>query len=482
MITSDNITLLCDYYEYTMANGYFREGLGDEILYFDVYFRKVPDGGGFAIAGGLQSMVDYIKQLHFEEDDIQYLRSKGGFDEKYLDSLRNFKFTGDVWAMPEGTPIFPNEPVVTVRARAVEAQVVETFLLIAFNHQSLISTKASRIVRAAKGRAVMEFGARRAQGASAAFEGARCAYVAGCAATSNALTDKVYGVPATGTMAHSWVQVYDDELASFMAYARCYPHACSLLVDTYNVLKSGVPNAIKAFDAILKPLGITECSIRIDSGDITYLSRKARAMLDAAGWESCKIVASNSLDENVIREIVAEGCIDSFGVGERLITAKSDAVFGGVYKLVAVEKNGEIIPKIKISENVAKITTPHFKQVYRLYEKETGKAAADLICIHDEVVDDTKPLTIFDPDYTWKQKTLTDFTARPLLVPIFKNGELVYDCPNVEQTRSYCLAQVETLWDEVKRFENPHNYYVDLSQRLWDTKHTLLNLYKGKSE
>ena len=480
---SDNKALICDYYEYTMANGYHCSGMGDRILYFDIFFRTVPDGGGFAIAGGLASIVDFVKNLKFDDSDIEYMRGKGIFSDSYLETLRGFHFTGDIWAMPEGTPIFPGEPVITVRARAEEAQVLETYLLICFNHQSLITTKASRIVRAAKGRAVLEFGARRAQGASAAVEGARCAYIAGCAGTSCTLTDKLYGAPASGTMAHSWIQVFDDELEAFRTYCRLYPHSASLLVDTYNVLKSGVPNAIKAFNEVLRPLGITDCSIRIDSGDITYLSKRARKMLDDAGWQSCKIAASNSLDEDIIRDIIAQGgYVDFFGVGERLITAKSDAVFGGVYKLVAVEKDGEIVPKIKISENVQKITTPHFKQVYRLFENDTGKAIADLVCIHDEVVDQSKPLTIFDPDYTWKQKTLVNYTARPLLQEIFRHGELVYEVPTLEQTREYCQRELELQWDEVKRFENPHNYYVDLSQKLWDVKHELLKEYSGAAE
>lgn len=478
-----NNALLCDFYEYTMANAYHNIGMGDDILYFDVYFRKVPDGGGFAIAGGLASMIEYISTLRFDESDIAFLESKGIFSQSYIDTLRDFRFTGDVWAMPEGTPIFPNEPVVTVRARAREAQIIETFLLICFNHQSLIATKANRIVRAAKNRAIMEFGARRAQGPSAANDGAKAAYIGGCVSTSNALADKLFGIPASGTMAHSWVQIFDTELESFLAYCRQYPKNASLLVDTYNVLKSGVPNAIKAFDEVLRPLGITDCSIRIDSGDITYLSKKARVMLDEAGWESCRIVASNSLDENIIREIIMhDGCVDVFGVGERLITAKSDAVFGGVYKLVAVEENGEIVPKIKISENVAKITTPHFKQVYRLFENATGKAIADLVCVHDEVINESEPLTIFDPEHTWKEKTITDFTARRLLVPIFKDGALVYNVPTIDETRDYALSEIDRLWDEVKRFENPHNYYVDLSRRLWDTKHELLGRYAGSGE
>ena len=473
MMDKNNLTLLCDYYEYTMANGYRISGYGKKKVYFDVFFRTVPDSGGFAIAAGLAQVIDYIKNLHFDADDIAYLRSKNMFSDDWLDSLATFKFTGDVWAVPEGTPIFPNEPIMTVRGDAEQAQIIETFALLCLNHQSLIATKANRIVRAAEGRAVMEFGARRAQNADAAFMGARAAYIAGCVGTSCTLTDKFYDIPAMGTMAHSWIQLFDDEYTAFKTYCETYPTNASLLVDTYNVMKSGVPNAIKVF----KELGITKCSIRIDSGDIAYLSRKARKALDEAGLPDCKIVASNSLDENIIRDVIAQkGAVDSFGVGERLITAKSDPVFGGVYKLVAVEDDkGTVIPKIKISENVQKITTPHLKKVYRLYENSTGKAIADYICVHDETIDEKKPLELFDPNFTWKRKTITDFTARELLVPIFRQGELVYNEPTVREIKAYCDEQLETLWDEVKRFENPHDYYVDLSQKLWDIKQDLLN-------
>lgn len=471
-----NYTMLCDFYELTMANGYLRTGLGDRICYFDLFFRNVPDGGGFAIAAGLARVVKYIQNLSFDDMDIAYLRGKGCFSEEFLDYLRDFKFTGDIWAMPEGTPIFPGEPILTVRASAIQAQFVETFLLLTVNHQSLIATKSNRIVRAAQGRPVAEFGSRRAQGADGALMGARASYLAGCSATACTLADQWYGCPATGTMAHSWVQMFDDEYTAFKTYCELYPTAATLLVDTYNVLKSGVPNAIKAFKEVLLPQGITNCAIRIDSGDLTYLSKKARAMLDAAGLTQCKIVASNSLDEYIIRDLIAQGAaIDSFGVGERLITSKSEPVFGGVYKLAAVENDdGTILPKIKVSENPAKITTPHFKSVYRLFEKSTGKALADLLTLHDEVIDDTQPLEIFDPDATWKRKTLTDYVAKPLLVPIFLEGKLVYQVPSIEESRAYCAQQVDLLWDEVKRFENPHNYYVDLSQKLWDVKQELL--------
>jgi len=467
-----NYTMLCDFYELTMGNGYLRTGMGDRICYFDLFFRSVPDGGGFAIAAGLERVVEYIQNLSFDEEDIAYLRSKNCFCEEFLDYLKNFKFTGDIWAVPEGTPIFPNEPILTVRATAIQAQFIETFLLLTVNHQSLIATKSNRIVRAAQGRPVSEFGSRRAQGADGALSGARASYIAGAAGTACTLADLWYGCPAGGTMAHSWVQMFDDEYTAFKTYCELYPHAATLLVDTYNVLKSGVPNAIKAF----KACGITNGAIRIDSGDLTYLSKKARKMLDDAGLTGCRIMASNSLDEYIIRDLLVQGAqIDGFGVGERLITSKSEPVFGGVYKLAAVEKeDGSILPKIKISENAAKITTPHFKKVYRLFDNETGKAEADLLTLHDEVIDETQPLEIFDPIETWKRKTLTNFTAKPLLEPIFLKGELVYKQPTIEESRAYCATQVDTLWDEVKRFENPHNYYVDLSQKLWDIKQDLL--------
>ena len=471
-----NRTMLCDYYELTMGNGYFEKGLKDQIVYFDVFYRSVPDKGGFAIFAGLEQIVEYIQDLHFTEEDIAFLRGKGCFSEGFLNYLRNFRFTGDIYAVPEGTPVFPNEPILTVRAPTIEAQLIETFVLLTVNHQSMIATKANRINLAAQGRTVLEFGSRRAHGADAATDGARAAYIGGCAGTACTLSDLVYGVPAGGTMAHSWVQMFDSEYEAFKAYCEIYPNNATLLVDTYNTLKSGVPNAIRVFKEVLLPKGITKCAIRLDSGDITYLSKKARKMLDDAGLTECKIVASNSLDEWIIRDIIMQGAkVDLFGVGERLITSKSDPVFDGVYKLVAIEKeDGTILPKIKISENVAKITNPHFKKIYRLYEKETGKAIADLLCVYDEVIDDTRPLEIFDPINTWKRKTVTDFIARELHVPIFKQGKLVYELPSIHEIKKYCADQVETLWDEVKRFENPHNYYVDLSQKLWDIKHDLL--------
>ena len=475
-----NYTLLCDFYELTMANGYFELGKADEISYFDVFYRKVPDGGGFAIAAGLEQVIEYIKALKFTEEDIAFLRSKKLFSEEFLNYLKTFRFTGDIYAVPEGTPIFPGEPIMTVRAPSVEAQFIETYVLLCLNHQSLIATKANRIVRAAQGRPVMEFGSRRAQGSDGAILGSRAAYIAGCSATACAISDKEFGIPATGTMAHSWVQMFDSEYEAFESYCKIYPHNATLLVDTYDVLKSGIPNAIKAFDNVLKPLGITKCGIRLDSGDITYLSKKARKMLDEAGYNDCKIVVSNSLDEMIIRDLILQGArVDSFGVGERLITAKSNPVFGGVYKLVAVENNGVITPKIKISENPEKITNPHFKKLYRIFDNETGTAIADQLCVFDESIDESQPLELFDPVQVWKTKTVTNFTAKELLVPIFKDGECVYKSPSIHEIKDYCKAQIMTLWDEVKRFENPHKYYVDLSRKLWNIKQELL-MNRGK--
>ncbi len=475
-----NYTMLCDFYELTMGNGYFTNGMHQQICYFDVFFRQVPDGGGYAVAAGLEQIIDYVQNLHFDRKDIEYLRSKGIFNEQFLRWLKYFRFSGDIWAVPEGTPIFPYEPILTVRAPAVEAQLMETFLLLQLNHQSLIATKANRVVRAAQGRPVMEFGSRRAQGGDGAILGARASYIGGCVGTACTISDQLYGVPAGGTMAHSWVQMFDSELEAFRTYCRIYPNNAVLLVDTYNTLKSGVPNAIQVFKEELVPKGITNMAIRLDSGDISYLSKQARKMLDDAGLQCCRISASNALDERLISDLLMQGaCIDSFGVGERMITASSAPVFGGVYKLAAVENpEGVIIPKIKVSENTAKITNPHFKKVYRLFDNETGKALADQICVWDETIDSSQPLTIFDPQAVWKTKKLTNFTAKELLVPIFREGKLVYQKPALADIRSYCAAQIDLLWDEVKRFQNPHNYYVDLSEKLWLVKRELLNAYR----
>ena len=478
---SRNLTMLCDFYELTMSNGYFTSGMKDKIVYFDVFYRDNPDNGGYAIAAGLEQVIEYVKALHFDEEDIAYLRGKGCFSEEFLAFLRDFRFTGDIWAIPEGTVVFPGEPLMIVRGKAIEAQFIETYVLMMINHQSLIATKAARLTRAAKGRAISEFGSRRAQGADAAILGARAAYIGGVNATACTISDVAFGVPATGTMAHSWVQMFDSEYEAFKTYCEIYPNNATLLVDTYNVLESGIPNAIRAFNEVLAPKGIKSCGIRIDSGDVTYLTKKVRKILDDAGWTDCRIVISNSLDEYLIRELIRQGAeVDAFGVGERLITAKSDPVFGGVYKLCAVEReDGSILPKIKISENVGKITTPHFKKIYRLRGRDTGKAEADLLCVWDETVDDTKPLEIFDPHHTWKRKTLENFKAEELLKPIFKSGELVYELPTLTEIRQHCKEEIEGMWDEVRRFTNPHNYYVDLSEKLWQIKHDMISAYRN---
>ena len=479
-MTKENLTLLTDFYELTMANGYFVHGFKDKIAYFDMFFRRVPDDGGFAIMAGLEQVIEYLENLKFDDEDIEFLRGKNIFNEEFLEYLKNFEFKCDVWAIPEGTPIFPHEPILTVRGPVIQAQFIETMILLTVNHQSLIATKANRIVRAAEGRAVMEFGSRRAQGYSGAIYGARAAYIAGCCGTACTVSERDDNIPALGTMAHSWVQLFDSEYEAFRAYAETYPDSCTLLVDTYNVLKSGVPNAIKVFDEVLKPMGKRPRGIRIDSGDIAYLSKKARKMLDAAGYSDCAITASNSLDEYIIRDTLLQGAkITSFGVGERLITSKSEPVFGGVYKLVAVENDNEIIPKIKISENTDKITNPGFKKVYRLFSNESGEAIADVITLFDETIDNTKPYEIFDPEHTWKRKMVSDFSVEQLTTQIYKNGKKVYENPDVHQIRAHCEKEVNRLWDEVKRFEFPHKYYVDLSPKLWEMKDSLLKKYSN---
>jgi len=470
-----NLTMLADFYEFTMSNGYFQYGLEDKIVYFDMFFREVPDKGGFAIMAGVEQLIEYLKNLQFFDDDIEYLRSKGIFSEGFLQYLRDFEFSCDIWIIPEGTPIFPHEPIVKVRGPVIQAQFIETMVLLTINHQSLIATKANRIVRAAEGRAVIEFGSRRAQSYDGAILGARAAYIGGCIGTACTIADRDFDVPALGTMAHSWIQLFSTEEESFRAYARTYPDNCVLLVDTYNVLKSGIPNAIKVFNEEVVAKGFRPKGIRIDSGDIAYLSKEARKLLDEAGLSDCKILASSSLDEYIIRDLLRQGAkVDSFGVGERLITSKSEPVFGGVYKLVAVEEDGEVIPKIKISENVGKITNPGSKQLYRLYSKETGKAIADVITLHDEIIDDTQPYEIFDSLYTWKKQTVTNFYLRKLLVKVFDKGKCVHQSPSLKEIRDYCMEQIDTLWDEALRFENPHKYYVDLSKSLWDIKNELL--------
>ncbi len=471
-----NLTLLTDFYELTMAGGYFENEMKDRIAYFDMFYRKNPDNSGFAIMAGVEQMIEYLTNLRFTDEDINYLRSKNMFSEAFLEYLRNFKFSCDVWAVPEGTPIFPGEPVVTVKGPLIEAQFVETMILLSINHQSLIATKANRICTAADGRAVMEFGSRRAQGYDGAVYGARAAYIGGCEGTACTICDRDYGIPALGTMAHSWIQSFDNEEDAFRAYARTYPNNCTLLVDTYNTLKCGVPNAIKIFNEEVVSRGFRPKGIRIDSGDITYLSKKARKMLDDAGFEDCKICASNSLDEYIIRDMFMQGAkVDVFGVGERLITSYSSPVFGGVYKLVAMEKDSEIVPKIKVSENVGKITTPCFKKLYRLFDNDTGKAIADVLTLNDEIINDNEPYEIFDPQNTWKRKTVTNFVAKEMQVKYIENGKLIQKLPDIEEIREYCKNQLNTLWDEVTRFENPHTYYVDLSQKLWNIKNSLLN-------
>ena len=481
MIVTDketNLTMLVDFYELTMANGYFEQGMQDKIACFDLFFRRVPDSGGFAIMAGLEQLIDYLEKLSFTTADINYLRKKGIFSEKFLLYLENFEFTCDVFAIPEGTPIFPGEPIVIVKGPIIQAQFIETIALLYINHQSLIATKSNRVVRAAKGRSVIEMGSRRAQGSDGAVLGARAAYIGGTNGSSCTIADSLYGVPALGTMAHSWVQSFDTEYEAFEKFAQLYPHNCVLLVDTYDTLKSGLPNAIKILSEQIVAKGYAAGAIRIDSGDAAYLSKEARKMLDAAGLTDTKIVVSNSLDEYTIKDLLIQKApIDAFGVGERLITSKTEPVFGGVYKLVATETDGVITPKIKISNNPEKVTTPGFKQVFRLFDKASNKAIADVITMFDEEINDKEPYVIFDPDHTWKRKELTDFYAVKLLQPIFEKGKLVYDKPDIEKIREYSNEEVNKLWEESLRFEKPHKFYVDLSQNLWDLKHGLLREY-----
>jgi nicotinate phosphoribosyltransferase len=476
-----NMTMLTDFYELTMGKGYLDDGKAEKIVYFDVFFRNIPEQGGYAIVAGLEQVIDYLSNLHFTEEDLEFL-SGYGFDDKFIDYLRNFKFTCDVWAVPEGTPVFPREPLIKVRGPALQAQLLETALLCTINHQTLIATKTARIVRAAEGRPIMEFGARRAQGFDASVLGARAAYIAGAAGTSCTICGQQFDIPLSGTMAHSWVMLYDDEFEAFKAYAESYPDKCLLLVDTYDVLKSGIPNAIRCAHEVLEPMGKRLLGIRIDSGDLTYMTQKARKMLDEAGLTDCKITVSNALDEYLIRDLISQGaCIDSFGVGERLITSKAEPVFGGVYKIAAVEDDdGNVIPKMKISETTAKVTTPCDKEIVRFYDKETGKALADVLFVKGEPIPDGEPYEIFDPVETWKAKTLTNYTTKKILVEVFRNGELVYDRPSISEIRNYCTKQLDTLWDAVKRFENPHNYYVDLSPKLWQIRDDILRGFRNK--
>ncbi|CAM2831005.1 nicotinate phosphoribosyltransferase [Hathewaya histolytica] len=476
-----NLTMLVDFYELTMANGYLNSNVGNKIAYFDMFFRRTPDGGGYCIMAGVEQLIEYLSELSFTERDIEYLKEKNLFSEEFIEYLRNFKFECDVWAIPEGNPVFPGEPLITVRGPIMQAQFVETMILLTINHQTLIATKSNRICRAAKGKPVMEFGSRRAQGYDGAIFGARAAAIGGCSATACTIAEEMFKIPAIGTMAHSWIQLFESEYESFKAWAESYPDDCLLLVDTYNVLKSGIPNAIKVFDEVLKPMGKRPKGIRIDSGDITYLTKKARKMLDDAGYQDAKITISNSLDEYIIRGVLENGAqIDSFGVGERLITAKSEPVFGGVYKLAAVEDyKGEIYPRIKISENEEKITNPGFKKLYRIFDKKTDKAIADLITLHNESIDDAKTLTIFDPVFTWKKKKLTNFYVKELMVKIFDKGKPVYKSPSVMEIKKFAEKELSKLWPEVLRFDNPHSYYVDLSQELWELKQGLLHKYSN---
>ena len=478
-IKASDLALLTEGYELTMADGFMGAGMKDTVAYFDLFFRRVPDNGGFAIAAGLSKVIDYLEHLHFREEDIKYLKSKCISDE-LASYLKDFKFTCDVWVIPEGTPIFPNEPIIKVRGPIIEAQLIETMLLLSINQQSLIATKANRLVRAAHGTAVAEFGTRRAQGVDEAVYGARAAYIGGCVATSGVIPEKEFGIPSVNTMIHSWVQLFDSEYDAFCEYARRHPDDCTLVVDTYDTIRSGIPNAIKAFDDVLAPLGKRPKSVRIDSGDITYLSKRVRKMLDVAGYPDCDIMASNSLDEHLISDMVSQGAkVDCFIVGERLITSASSPLFGGVYKLSAIEKDGKTVPKINLSENVRKITIPSSKQVYRLIDKDSGKAIADVLTLDDEIIDETKPYVLFDPDFTWKRKEIENFVTRKLLVPIFEGGKKVYEEPSLKEIRDYCLRQTDTLWDEVKRFENPHKYYVDLSKNLWAERNGLIEKFKG---
>ena len=468
-----NLEMIADFYEFTMANGYLEKNTND-IAYFDVFFRKIPDNGGFAIFAGLEQIINFIKDFSFSKEDINYLEGRKIFSKKFINYLSNFKFTGDIWAIPEGTVVFPNEPLITVRAPIIEAQLLETMLLLTINHQSLIATKTRRIVNQAKNRPVMEFGARRAHGADAAILGARAAIIGGAVGTSCTISAKEFNVPVSGTMAHSWIQSFDSEYEAFKAYAEIYPDSCTFLVDTYNTLKSGIPNMIKVSNEILKPLGKRPVAVRLDSGDLAYLSKEVRRLLDDAGYEDCKICVTNSLDEKLIASLFEQDAkIDLFGVGENLITAKSDPVFGGVYKLVALEKNGSIIPKIKISENVVKVTNPSYKKLFRFYSKADNKALADVITLNNEKIEENE-YTIFDPINTWKKKTLNNYYVKELQTLIFKKGKLVYNSPTLKEIAEYSKKDLDTFWEEIKRIDNPHKYFVDLSQKLWNLKQEML--------
>lgn len=469
-----NEMLVTDFYEYTMAYAYFKEGKHEEIGYFDMFVRKIPDGGGYLIANGLHRFIEFIQNFHYTEEQLAYLKSTGYFDDDFIDYLRHMEMDIDVWAVPEGTPIFGNEPIVTIRGKLIQAQIVETILLVYMNYSTLVTTKAARIVQVSKGRSVLEFGTRRAHGTDAATEGARAAYIAGATGSACSIAGMKYNVPVSGTVAHSYIQLHDSEYDAFLQYAKVSPDNCVLLVDTYDTLHSGIPNAIKVAKEVLEPNGHRLKGIRIDSGDLAYLSKKARKMLDAAGLEDTKIVVSNSLDEFLIDDLIMQGAkIDIFGVGENMITAKSTPVLGGVYKVVAHEKDGIIVPKIKISGNVEKLTNPGFKKIIRFYDNDDGKAIADVLALRDEVIDENEYL-LFDPQAPWKQKRIHNYTAKELQVPIFEKGKLVYEVPTTEQVKEYCRQQMDTLWDEVKRLRYPHRYYVDYSMKLFELKNELI--------
>ena len=481
-VINNHRVLMMDYYALTMAQSHFNQGRQDEIAYFDYFFRTVPDHGGYAIFAGLTQVLDYLEFFHFAPDDIAFLRSKGVFTAEFLDYLANFRFRGDVHAVPEGSVIFPHEPLLTVRAPLIDCQLIEAYLLLTLNHQSRIATKAARIVHEAAGRPVFEFGARRAHGGDAAHYGARAAYIGGVAATANTYSEYTSGIPVVGTMAHAFVQSFDSEYEAFLQYAKTWPDNTVLLVDTYDTLRQGIPNAIRVHNEYLAPRGHALRGIRIDSGDLAYLSNRAREMLDAAGLHDTKITVSNSLDEYLIKDLVQQGAaIDNFGVGERLITAKSNPVFGGVYKIVALEKDGAIIPKIKISETLAKTTTPGYKQLWRLYDAG-GKAIADVITLHDEEINDSQPYELFDPEYPWKRKTVTGFRAEKRLQTWMEAGARSTAMPSLTDVRAYCQREQQTLWDEIRRLENPHGYYVDLSQALWQLKQDLIREHAGKPQ
>ncbi len=473
-MTNKELMLMTDFYEYTMSYAYFKENKHEEIAYFDMFIRRIPDGGGFMIFNGLHRFIDFVKNFQFDEECIDYLRKTNCFDEEFLAYLKNLKLTVDIWACKEGTPVFANEPLVTVRGTLIQAQILETILLICINYATLVTTKGYRIVQAAQGRGVLEMGSRRAHGMDAAVEGARAAYIAGCTGTACTAAGVKYNIPVSGTIAHSYIQLHDNEIEAFKSYAQIAPDSCVLLVDTYDTLHSGIPNAIKVAKEELIPKGHRLKGIRIDSGDLAYLSKKARKMLDAEGLEDCKIIVSNSLDEFIIDDLILQDAkIDTFGVGENLITAKSTPVIGGVYKVVASEKNGEITPKIKISGNIEKLTNPGFKKVIRFFDNETNEAIADILALKEEVINKDEYL-LFDPTAPWKQKRISNYHYIELQVPIFVNGECVYDCPTTEEVRKYCEQQMDTLWDEVKRQRYPHRYYVDYSEKLFNMKNELI--------